>query len=62
MKICDIPAARCTMFEIHCSEGIGTCIRNRVDGTTRGCSIYFRADERRYDRLPYTIEVSRETN
>ncbi|HEL3809122.1 TPA: hypothetical protein UMT89_000433 [Stenotrophomonas maltophilia] len=55
MKICDIPAARSMMFEVHCSKGIGTCTRNRIDGTTRGCSIYFRADEGRYDRLMHTM-------
>lgn len=59
MKIGDIPAASNMTFEVHCSSGIATCTTNRVDGTSRGYSIYFTVDEKRYDSVPYTIEISR---
>ncbi|MHC1651870.1 hypothetical protein ACODUL_01050 [Stenotrophomonas maltophilia] len=59
MKIGDIPAASNMTFEVHCSSGIATCTTNRVDGSSRGYSIYFTVDEKRYDSVPYTIEISR---
>lgn len=59
MKISDIPAASNMALEVHCSKGIATCTTNRVDGTSRGYSIYFTVDEKRYESLPYTIEISR---
>ncbi|WP_295575869.1 hypothetical protein [uncultured Stenotrophomonas sp.] len=59
MKISDIPAASNMMLEVHCSKGIATCTTNRVDGTDRGYSIYFTVDEKRYESLPYTIEIGR---
>lgn len=59
MKIGDIPAASNMTYEVHCSSGIATCTTNRVDGSSRGYSIYFTVDEKRYDSVPYTIEISR---
>lgn len=59
MKISDIPAASNMMLEVHCSKGIAICTTNRVDGTSRGYSIYFTVDEKRYESLPYTIEICR---
>ncbi|WP_295575871.1 hypothetical protein [Stenotrophomonas maltophilia] len=59
MEMGDIPAASNMTFEVHCSKGIAICTTNRVDGTSRGYSIYFTVDEKRYQSLPYTIEISR---